>query len=106
MAVKALGKEKVLTVSMPCDSSALDFDDSKLVSETFDVKLINVDLTSTFHNMEDEIKKAAISSLSYEAKINMKPRLRMTCLYSIAQTLEYLVMGTGNLCEIMVRIYD
>ena len=37
-----------------------------------------------------------------EAKINTKPRLRMTTLYYIAQTLNYLVIGTGNKCEATV----
>ena len=41
-------------------------------------------------------------SLIQEAKVNMKPRLRMTALYGVAQSLEYLVIGTGNLCEAMV----
>ena len=40
--------------------------------------------------------------MSEEAKINIKTRLRMTTLYAIAQNYNYLVMGTGNLCEAMV----
>lgn len=40
--------------------------------------------------------------LAKEAKINTKPRLRMATLYMVAQSLNYLVMGTGNLCESMV----
>lgn len=38
-------------------------------------------------------------SLSSQAKINIKPRLRMTVLYAIAQTLGYRVIGTGNASE-------
>lgn len=37
-----------------------------------------------------------------EAKVNAKPRLRMTTLYYIAQNLNYLVAGTGNKCERVV----
>ncbi|MCI8637210.1 MAG: NAD(+) synthase [Clostridia bacterium] len=100
MAVKALGKEKVVAVSMPCYSKKADFEDAKLVANKFGVEHITVDLSSCYKKMEDEIQKNI--QLSKEATINIKPRLRMTTLYGIAQTMDYLVIGTGNLCESMV----
>lgn len=106
MSAKAIGKENVLAVSMPCNSVSSDFEDAQLVIDTFGVKSINVDLTSTFDTMENNINTVFEEKLSKEAKINMKPRLRMTTLYSIAQTLGYLVIGTGNLSEAMVRLYN
>lgn len=107
MATKAIGKEKVLAVSMPCHSNENDFEDAKLVADTFDVNLLKVDLNNCYGQMEKEIEselhnKLEIENLSKEATINIKPRLRMTTLYGIAQTLGYLVIGTGNLCEAMV----
>ncbi len=106
MSVKALGKENVLAVSMPCFSNGNDYEDAKLVANIFGVKLLKVDLTSCYQQMEKaielELKKIKKGNLSKESTINMKPRLRMTTLYSIAQTLNYLVIGTGNLCEAMV----
>lgn len=102
MATKAIGKEKVTAVAMPCFSNDNDFEDAKLVVETFGVKSILVDLSNTYQQMEQEITFQLGQDLSKEATINMKPRLRMTTLYSIAQTLDYLVIGTGNLCEAMV----
>lgn len=106
MATKAIGKEKIVAVSMPCYSNSNDFEDAKLVAETFGVTFLTVDLTNCYEQMEKEIelelKKIQIEKLSREASINVKPRLRMTTLYGIAQTLGYLVIGTGNLCEAMV----
>lgn len=106
MAVKALGKENVITVSMPCHSLLEDYDDAKVVAERFGVKFITIDLTKAYDDFEYSINaiinNTGISELSYEAKINVKPRLRMTTLYAIAQSLGYLVIGTGNLCEAMV----
>lgn len=102
MAVKAIGKERVLSVAMPCFSNNNDLEDAKLVADTFGVKLIKVDLTNTYQEMEKEINLQLASPLSKESTVNMKPRLRMTTLYGIAQTLGYLVIGTGNLCEAMV----
>jgi len=102
MAVKAIGKEKVISVAMPCFSKETDLEDAKLVAEAFEVPLLKVDLSNTYQEMENEINGQIPQSLTQEAIVNMKPRLRMTTLYSIAQTLGYLVIGTGNLCEAMV----
>lgn len=102
MAVKAIGKEKVLSVAMPCFSKETDLEDAKLVAEAFEVPLLKVDLSNIYQEMENEINRQIPQSLTLEAIVNMKPRLRMTTLYGIAQTLGYLVIGTGNLCEAMV----
>ena len=59
-----------------------------------------MDLTDTYNELERKIKINI--NLTDESKINIKPRLRMTSLYAIAQTMGYLVIGTGNLCERMV----
>lgn len=102
LASKALGKENVLTVGMPCQSKEKDLEDAKLVAQTFGVKILEINLTDTYEKLEEEINKKMEVELNKEAKINIKPRLRMTTLYAIAQSHNYLVMGTGNLCEAMV----
>ena len=90
MSVKALGKENVLTVSMPCNSIKEDLEDAKLVSKTFEVQFLEVDLTKTYNELElklntslDELGKKLVN----ESKVNIKPRLRMTTRYGIAQSL-------------------
>lgn len=102
MAVKAIGKENVLAVAMPCNSQSSDLEDATLVAKTFEVNQIIVDITNSCNEMEKQININLYKELSREAIINMKPRLRMTTLYGIAQTINYLVIGTGNLCEAMV----
>lgn len=106
MAVKAIGKENVIAVSMPCNSISTDFDHAKECAKKFDVKFIKVDLTSAYNELEKnantQIIQLGIEELSQEAKVNIKPRMRMTTLYGIAQSLGYLVIGTSNLCEVMV----
>ena len=105
MATRALGKEKVITIAMPCNSISEDLEDAKLVANTFEVPILKIDITETYNEMETSINNSLEmldKSLIQEAKVNMKPRLRMTALYGVAQSLEYLVIGTGNLCEAMV----
>lgn len=100
MATKALGKDKLVTVAMPCNSISADLEDARLVAQTFDVKFIELDLINTYSELENALNQNI--ELNKDAKINIKPRLRMTSLYAIAQALGYLVIGTGNLCESMV----
>jgi NAD+ synthase len=100
LATKALGKENVVTIAMPCNSINADFEDAKLVADTFEVPLLKVDLTDTYKTLENELNK--IVKPIDEAKVNAKPRLRMTTLYYVAQSLNYLVIGTGNKCESIV----
>ena len=105
LAQKALGSDKVLTVSIPCNSIKADMEDAKLIAEAFDVPLIKVDISETYQALEKQIDKVIMPKEEWrgrEAKINTKPRLRMTTLYYIAQNRNYLVMGTGNKCEAVV----
>ena len=105
LAQKALGKDKVLAISMPCNSIKSDMDDAKLVADTFSVNQLEIDLTNTYKTLEMEVESKILAKEAWrekEAQINTKPRLRMTTLYYIAQTLNYLVIGTGNKCEAIV----
>ena len=85
---------------MPCNSINADFEDAKLVADKFGVPLLTADLTETYQTLEKELNK--IVEPTNEAKVNAKPRLRMTTLYYVAQSLNYLVIGTGNKCEAVV----
>ena len=101
MATKALGKDRVLTIAMPCNSIQADLEDAKLVSETYDVKFLEIDLTDSYNVLENSINTGISNiklELNQEAKVNIKPRMRMLTLYGVAQSLGYLVIGTGNLC--------
>lgn len=105
MATRALGKDKVLTIGMPCNSIKEDLEDAKLVSMTFEVPFLEIDLSDSYNQFERDVNKSLKSigkELNNEAKVNSKPRFRMTTLYSVAQSMNYLVIGTGNLCEQMV----
>lgn len=106
MAVRALGENRVVPISMPCESSISDMEDAKEVAKTFGVNLVTIDLTNSFRLFKDDVSKEfGGNGLSDEALINIKPRLRMTTLYAAAQSLGFLVIGTGNLSEAMVRIH-
>ncbi len=100
---KALGKENVLSVGLPCESLYQDLEDAKFVAESLGIQFLTFDLTSIFK----ELLKS-LSSKTKENKIalaNIKPRLRMLTLYSIAQSMGYIVGGTGNRTEIAIGYF-
>lgn len=102
---KAIGKENIIGVTLPCHSKKIDATDAKLVADKYGFKLINLDLTSIYDTFENEAKKLEDFIESEDSEINLKPRLRMSALYYIAQMYSkkenkiYLVAGTGNKCE-------
>ena len=99
LCVKALGKENVFTVAMPCSSIPQDLEDAKLVANTFGVPMLTVNLSSVYENLCLEIESQITENISSYVSINIRPRLRMTTLYTIAQQKGFLVAGTGNKCE-------
>lgn len=99
LCVKALGKDNVLTVAMPCSSIPKDLEDAKLVVSTFGVKMLTVDLSSVYKDLSSTIETEINDTLVPFASINIRPRLRMSTLYALAQQYGYLVAGTGNACE-------
>lgn len=102
LCTKALGKDNVLAVALPCSSNLQDFEDAKLVVNTFGIKMLTVDITSTYTTLLSAIENGIGQNIPNFSSINIRPRLRMATLYAIGQTKGYLVAGTGNLCESFV----
>ena len=107
---KALGKENVIGVTLPCHSKDEDKIDAKLVSDYYGFELINFDITNTFDTFKTELKNLGDfnENQTKNSDINLKPRLRMATLYYLAALYSalrgktYLVAGTSNKCELFV----
>ena len=110
---KALGKENVIGVTLPCHSKEEDAKDAKLVSDYYGFELINFDITSTFDSFKEELKSLGEfnEEQTKNSDINLKPRLRMSTLYYLAALYSslrgktYLVAGTSNKCELFVGYF-
>jgi len=92
--------ENVLGVIMPCESKrnfGEDMEDGLKVAAQFGIDNITVDLTETKRAICSGIEN--VSKISSQASANIAPRLRMTTLYAIGQSKNYLVAGTGNKSE-------
>lgn len=103
LCVRALGKENVVGIMMPCNSLSTDMEHARLVAETFGIKLIEVNIGSAFTSLKHTIINE--HELNELAVANIKPRLRMTTLYAVAQTLNYLVVGTDNKSEMVMGYF-
>lgn len=106
--------QRVLGVLLPCYSHPNDEDDARLVARTFDIPVARVDLGATFDTMNEALHSAVkglpevVESVDIKQQMpgaNIKPRLRMTALYYLANSLDYLVAGTGNRSEITLGYY-
>ena len=110
---KALGKENVLGVTLPCHSEKTDATDAKLVAEKYGFELINLDLTPVYDSFLGEVDK--LGTFTEEelknSNINIKPRLRMASVYYLAALYSaikggtYIVAGTSNICELFVGYF-
>lgn len=108
----------VVGVIMPCHSDMADERDAVAVAKVFDVPFVRIDLAPAYDQFV-ALGKAALQSLApafHDEKpaddlrsrvplANIKPRLRMTTLYFVANKLNYLVAGTGNRSEIAIGYY-
>lgn len=93
--------EHVLGVLMPCHSGPEDTQMANLVAEAFGLETVTVDLGPAYN----ALLAALPEGLSDMARANIKPRLRMTTLYALAQSRGYLVAGTGNKSELMIGYF-
>ena len=101
LAKLALGHQAVVGVLMPCHSDPIDAEYARQVGEVFDLKTLTIDLTP----VHDSLIAVLPDTDRRLAKANLKPRLRMTALYYVANTCNYLVAGTGNRSELMVGYF-
>ena len=97
---RAMGNN-VLGVLMPCHSATQDAELAHLLAHTFEIATLTVDLEPVYGALLEALP-AGTSAL---AQSNIKPRLRMTALYALAQTHGYLVAGTGNKSELDVGYF-
>ncbi|SET06290.1 NAD(+) synthase [Anaerobranca gottschalkii] len=88
-------------VIMPCHSLQKDIEHGKLLCESIGLEYTIVDLTEAYETLLKNIP-VGITDIS---KANIKPRLRMTTLYAIAQSQNALVLGTGNRTEITLGYF-
>lgn len=98
LARESLGRDGVLGVIMPCHSMNEDEEDARLLARELDIPFERVDLSEIFDSLYGRIESITGSTIEL-VRSNMKARLRMVTLYSLAQSKNLLVCGTSNRSE-------
>ena len=109
LCARALGPENVYGVMLP-DGEQKDISDSRRVCETLGInrRTINIGaMHDALKDVTDQRQATAVGGefaipYSRESDINVGPRLRMTTLRYIVQSLGARLVGTGNLSEATV----
>lgn len=123
--------ERCLGLIMPCHSDSQDRQDALLVAKAFGIATQTVDLAPVYDLHLAALREGLRAALadrtgvgpgwasgevmerapevdgrrSALAAANLKPRLRMVTLYFFANSLNYLVVGTGNRSELTVGYF-
>ena len=100
----ALGKENVLGVIMP-NGEMKDISVAKRTCELLGIRYYSLDIKKTYDSVIDNVACVAREEevdISTVTTFNVPPRVRMTTLYAIAGSMNYLVANTSNLSEAMV----
>jgi NAD+ synthase len=100
LAREAVGKDNLLVLLLPCHSQSQDMQDALLVSRHLGITAKTIDLSGIY-----DIFIKTMPAGNRLAAANLKPRLRMVTLYYFANTLNYLVCGTGNKSELSVGYF-
>lgn len=111
---------RVIGVLLPCYSDPGDEADAKLVADYFGIPAIRVDLAPAYDRLLLDLRTAIAhlpadqravlvhDEIDPKARVpvaNIKPRLRMTSLYFVANSMNYLVAGTGNRSELTIGYF-
>ena len=94
----ALGKERVVGVMMP-NGVQPDIDVSEKVIEFLGIRGITVNIHDSFEALKAEIERSLGEPLSRQATVNLAPRIRMSTVYAVSQSVNGRVANTCNLSE-------
>ena len=109
LCTRAIGKERVLGVLMP-NGVQKDIGDSIRVCEALGIPNVTVNIKDAYKGLAENVLGALrnfddVTQLSEQTTINIAPRLRMTTLYAVSQTVGGRVINTSNKSEAMTGYF-
>lgn len=96
LCVKALGKERVIGVLMPCGEQA-DIDAARLLVDTLDIKRYEINVKDAVDGVLNNLPKDM--EITKQTRTNLPARIRMSTLYAVSQSENGRVANTCNLSE-------
>lgn len=99
LCVKAFGKEQVYGVLMP-NHIQEDIVYAQDLCRTLDIKHETLDIGPVMHAFEGLLANSQlVNTISKQTTLNLPPRVRMSLLYAVAQSIDAVVVNTSNLSE-------
>ena len=95
LCVEALGKDRVIGVLMPCGVQA-DIDMARKLVNFLEIRNYEVNIKEALDGVMNALPDIEIST---QTKTNLPPRIRMTVLYAVSQSVNGRVANTCNLSE-------
>ncbi len=92
-----------LGVILPCKSNPKDAADAEALAKACGIDFVTVELSEPHDLLHNRIQSQLANKNVKNTRLadaNLRARLRMTTLYGIANSLNYLVAGTDNAAEI------
>ena len=96
LCVEALGRDRVIGVLMPCGEQA-DISASYALVKHLGIKSYEVNIKGAVDGVINAMPKEL--QLSEQTKTNLPPRIRMSTLYAVSQSVNGRVANTCNLSE-------
>lgn len=96
LCVAALGKERVVGVLMP-QGEQFDINYSVELCDFLGIERVTVNVKAAVEAIAAEVSKSL--ELTRQATVNLPPRVRMTVLYAVSQSVNGRVANTCNLSE-------
>ncbi len=97
LCVEALGKDRVIGVLMP-NLKQDDIDDSYQLVNHLGIKNFTIPISVAVAGIHNQLEHEGIE-VSEQTTINLPPRIRMSVLYAVAQSMNGRVINTCNLSE-------
>jgi NAD+ synthase len=95
LCVEALGKERVIGVLMPCGVQA-DIDMARKLVNHLGIKNYEINVEAAVNGVLESLNGIDITT---QTRTNIPPRVRMTTLYAVSQSVNGRVANTCNLSE-------
>ena len=97
LCVQALGKDRVIGVLMP-NGTQSDIADSRQLVEYLGIRSVTVNIAGAVDAIHTQLRAARIDATA-QTEINLPPRVRMSVLYAVSQSMNGRVINTCNLSE-------
>lgn len=97
LCVEALGRDRVVGVLMPCGEQH-DIDCAYKLVNHLGIKHFTINVKTAVEGIHEALKEGGIE-ISQQTRTNIPPRIRMTTLYAVSQSINGRVVNTCNLSE-------